>query len=94
MYSGDGLRDAVFYLDKAEDDYRSIQIHHAVQDVLYVRAAVYNTLNMIRERDDTAERHVASTHEQEELESVEVNRHWESLWTAVIEVSTALASRR
>lgn len=90
---GEGLHEALFYLDQAEKDYRLIEIQPAVQDILYVRAAVYNTLSMVQERNEAAERHVASRQEQKRLEAIEVNEHWDDVWNAVIDISAALASR-
>lgn len=94
MFSkGKGLQEALSYLDQAEKDYRLIEIQPAVQDILYVRAAVYNTLGMLQERNEAAERHVASRQEQKRLEAIEVNEHWDDVWNAVIDISAALASR-
>lgn len=93
MSKGKGLHEALSYLDQAEKDYRLIEIQPAVQDILYVRATVYNTLGMLQERNEAAERHVVSRQEQKRLEAIEVNEHWDDVWNVVIDISAALASR-
>lgn len=78
----------------AEDDYRSIGIHRAVQDVLYVTSVVYHNLGMVSERDDAAARHIEAVKENERLESLDVNDNWDEIWNLACEVSAALTLRK
>lgn len=90
----DGLRDALSYLQIAEEDYRKLEIHSAVQDVLYVMSVVHHNLGEEKERNDAADRHVLSQHENLKLDSVDANENWEELWSLIGEISAALASRK
>ncbi|KAL5529052.1 hypothetical protein ACEPAG_5026 [Sanghuangporus baumii] len=69
----DALRSAIPYLQIAEQDYLTLEIQPAVQDVLYVQALVYNTLGEQHERDAVALRHRDARMEHERLESIYVN---------------------
>ncbi|THH03854.1 hypothetical protein EW145_g5954 [Phellinidium pouzarii] len=89
-----GLRDAIPYLHIAEQDYRTLAIYSAVQDVLYVLAIVHNDLGDQHERDSAAALHVAATIEQRRLEAVHVSEYWEEIWDLTIDISTALTSRK
>lgn len=88
------LRDALPYLQIAEDDYRKIDIHPAVQDVLYVTSLVHHNLGEERQRNAAADRHVMSQAENRKLDSLDVNENWEDIWALTGEISAALASRK
>lgn len=88
------LREALPYLQIAEDDYRKIEIHPAVQDVLYVTSLVHHNLGEERQRNAAADRHVTSQAENRKLDSLDVNENWEDIWALAGEISAALASRK
>jgi len=90
----EGLREALPYLQIAEEDYRKIEIHLAVQDVLYVTSLVHHNLGEEKERNAAADRHVLSQAENSKLHSVDVNGNWEEIWALAGEISAALASRK
>lgn len=90
----EGLREALPYLQIAEEDYRKIEMHSAVQDVLYVISLVHHNLGEEKERNAAANRHVISQAENTKLDSLDANENWEDMWLVVGEISAALTSRK
>lgn len=90
----DGLHDAIPYLDMAEIDYRALEMHTALQDILYTLATVYHNLGMEKERDEAASRHQGSVKEQNTLHSLDVNDGWFEILDLVSNISIALTNRQ
>lgn len=87
------LSDALPFLKKAEEDYRSLNMLPAVQDVLYIKAVVYNSLGDMRGRDKAAKEHMSVGREQRDLESIDVNDDWADIWYLISEACVILSSR-
>ncbi|EJD06020.1 uncharacterized protein FOMMEDRAFT_166316 [Fomitiporia mediterranea MF3/22] len=90
------LGNAIPYLQIAEQDYRTLEIHTAVQDVLYVTALVYNSLGEKEHaaRDAAAMRHMDAKKEHMRLERIPVNEGWSEIWDLTCEICSALALRQ
>lgn len=65
----------------------------AVQDVLYIKAVVYNSLGDMRGRDEAAKEHMSVGREQRDLESIDVNDDWADIWYLISEACVILSSR-
>ena len=88
------LQEALPYLKLAEADYRTTELHFALQDVLYVTTVVYHTLKLTKERDEAVLRHQESVKQLRQLEELSVTPYFPAIWDLTSEITAFLASRK
>ena len=87
------LREALTFLNIAEQDYKKIQILRSLADVQYLVSVLYHNLSLEGERDEAAKRHL-ETEEQRKCASIVVHEHWIGhVWDLVCDVGATLAGR-
>ncbi|KAI0341698.1 hypothetical protein BDW22DRAFT_1358540 [Trametopsis cervina] len=89
----DALREAIFYLDIAEKDYKKIELFRSLQDTQFLLSVVYHNLNMIAERNEVAERHRETEKLANEVKAMASEDWIVELFDIVSDVGSALASR-
>ena len=85
------LDDAIFYLQKAEADYKTLEMHASVQDVLYLQAVVYEALGD-HARRDTASKDLLQVERLEKKMMQELDTEVMELWDVACEVGVAVSS--
>ncbi|PAV23210.1 imaginal discs arrested [Pyrrhoderma noxium] len=88
-----GVKDALPYLQIAEEDYRLLEIYPSVQDVIYVTALVYNILGDEKARDEAAKRHEVAGADVERTDTMDVSKYWPEIWEFAGEVCARLTFR-
>jgi len=87
----DGLHDAIYYLKKAESDYRKLEMYASVQDMLYLQAVVHEALGEKVARDEASER-LMEVEKTEKKAGSEMDEGMVAIWDAVCEIGAAIAS--
>ena len=93
LYLASGVKDALPYLQIAEEDYRLLEIYPSVQDVIYVTALVYNILGDEKARDEAAKRHEVAGADVERTDTMDVSKYWPEIWEFAGEVCARLTFR-
>ncbi|KAF8487636.1 hypothetical protein JB92DRAFT_2759103 [Gautieria morchelliformis] len=88
----DTIREAIPFLETAEQDYATLQMLSCQQDVLYFLASVYNTLGMLEERDAASARHGRCVEVALEWARAEVPADMKAVWNIVSEVGAKIAA--
>lgn len=91
--SAESIREAIPYIEIAENDYRTIQILRSLADVQYYLAVLYHNLGMEAERDAAAERHEKTEEERKEAAVCGIEGWVKDVWDLVCEIGTVLAAR-
>lgn len=89
----DALKDCIYYLKLAEADYAALELYRSLQDTQFLLAVVYQNLNLVKERDEAAQRQQATEKLAEEVQKI-VTEEWVSeVLELVSDVGTALSGR-
>ncbi|EGN92472.1 hypothetical protein SERLA73DRAFT_99306 [Serpula lacrymans var. lacrymans S7.3] len=91
--SADGLREALPHLLMAEADYASMQILRPLMDVQYLLSVVYHNLDMQKEQDEAAARHLSTKNILGAFEEAVVDDEVSNIWDVVTQIGAKLASR-
>jgi anaphase-promoting complex subunit 5 len=87
----DGLHDAIYYLKRAESDYRTMEMYASVQDMLYLQAVVHEALGEKVARDETSERLMEVEKIEKKMQS-EMDEGMIAIWDVVCEIGVGVAS--
>ncbi|KIJ44158.1 hypothetical protein M422DRAFT_169075 [Sphaerobolus stellatus SS14] len=88
----DAVRQAIPYLQRAEEDYKHLEMFTCLQDVFYFAASVYNTLGMVKERDMAALDHADFALRAESMVEHTLDPDVVEIWSIVTEVGAKLAA--
>lgn len=88
----DMIREAIPFLETAEEDYATLKMPSCQQDVLYLLASVYNTLGMLKERDAASARHGYCVKLACEWAAAEVPEDIKEVWNIVLQVGVKIAA--
>ncbi|KAF9005620.1 hypothetical protein BDQ17DRAFT_1353475 [Cyathus striatus] len=86
--------DALPYLLVAEKDFSSLEMHSALEDVLYMKSVLYHNLGMESQRDEAASRHAEVQNYRKKVEECVVDQEVQRILTLVSAVGADVASRR
>jgi anaphase-promoting complex subunit 5 len=85
------LTEAIYYLKRAEEDYRELEMHASVQDALYLQAIVHERLGEPSKRD-TASRELKEVNSVEERMKSEMDTGMMQIWDVVCQIGVAVAN--
>lgn len=88
-----GLKEALPYLKRAEEDYERLEIYSSVLDVQYLQSITYHNLGLIDERDAAAERHGATEATKRRLEGMTMEEDVNTICELVADIGAALSAR-
>ena len=81
------------YLDIAEKDYATLEILRSLADVQFLISVLYHNLNMVKERDAAATRHLKTEEAMQEAAVVVVEGWIDQVWELVLDIGASLAKR-
>ena len=85
------LAEARYYLKRAEEDYRELEMHASVQDALYLQAIIYERLGEPLERD-AASRQLKEAGLVEKRMTSEMDTGMMQIWEVVCQIGVAVAN--
>lgn len=87
------IREAIPFLEIAEQDYGALEMVRCQQDVLYFLASVYNTLKMTTERDIVTAKHAECTAKVEAFANEDIPSHVLEIRSIITEVGAKIAAK-
>jgi anaphase-promoting complex subunit 5 len=87
------LEHCLEYLKIAETDFESLEMYSSLQDVLYYKAMVLETLGRREERDAACEKHEQIQAQQQQLAALAVDREVSEICDAIVLIGTAISRR-
>jgi anaphase-promoting complex subunit 5 len=87
----DEFQDAIYYLKRAESDYRKLEMYASVQDMLYLQAVVQNALGAKLAREEASER-LLDVKKIEKRMLSEMDEGMIAIWDVVCEIGVGIAS--
>jgi anaphase-promoting complex subunit 5 len=91
--AADGLREAVRYMLIAESDYATLQCLQPLMNVQYLLSVIYHNLDLEKQRDEAAKRHMATNDAKKKIEIIATDDQVKNIWEVVLQVGAALAAR-
>jgi anaphase-promoting complex subunit 5 len=85
------LAEAIYYLKRAEEDYRELEMHASVQDALYLQTIIYERLGEPLERD-AASRQLKEAGLVEKRMTSEMDTGMMQIWEVVCQIGVAVAN--
>ena len=77
----------------AEMDFEALEMYSSLQDVLYYKAIVLETLGRKEERDAACEKHEQIQAQQKQLATVVVDREVSEICDAIVLIGAAISRR-
>lgn len=91
LRSAESLSDALYYLKQAEHDYEALEMHHSVQDIVYLQTIVFEAIGDAELRDEGS-RKVMEEEETIKRLQAEMDDGMMAIWDIVCEIGVAVAS--
>ena len=85
------LAEAIYYLKRAEEDYRELEMHASVQDALYLQAIIYERLGEPLERD-AASCQLKEAGLVDKRMTSEMDTGMMQIWEVVCQIGVAVAN--
>lgn len=89
----ESLQQSLFYLNRSEADYMTLEMYKSLTDVRYLISVVYHNLGQEDDRDRMATSAISAEASFLKMQSMGTDEEFVKIWEVVAQVGVALAAR-